>query len=132
MSESLFCYFKPLNKKEGEEQIDIVEAILPHPNGSLSQEVPPPATAEANKEAQKITKYAIKNGNCSATRKFGKSLEKLLNESTVCYWVAIYKKELERRRKTGETVPDVSVLLQSKQGRPLLIPGKLDYKSELT
>ena len=43
-------YFKPLDKKEREEQIDKVEAILPDPNGPLSQEVPPPAIAEANKD----------------------------------------------------------------------------------
>ena len=50
MSKSLFSYFKPLSKKEGEEQIDKVEAILPDPNGLLSQEVPPPAIAEVNKD----------------------------------------------------------------------------------
>ena len=151
MSKSLFSYFKPLSKKEGEEQIDKVEAILPDPNGPLSQEVPALAIAEANKDVltamkyvepkkkgpyikispeykAKIAKYAIENGNCAAARKFGKSLEKPLNESTVRSWVVIYKKELEYKRKIGETVPDVSVLPQSKRGRPLLMPDKLDYQ----
>lgn len=50
MSKSLFSYFKPLSKKEGEEKIDKVEAILPDPHGLLSQEVPPPAIVEANKD----------------------------------------------------------------------------------
>ena len=50
MSKLLFSYFKPLSKKEGEEQIDKVEAILPDPNGPLSQEVPPLVIAEANKD----------------------------------------------------------------------------------
>ena len=122
MSKSLFSYFKPLSKKEGEEQINKVEAILPDPNGPLSQEVPPPAIAEANKDIlaamqyakkkglyiklspeceTKISKYAIENGNCATARKFGKSLEKPLNESMVRSWVTIYKKELERKRKIG-------------------------------
>ena len=137
MSKSLFFYFKPLSKKEGEEQIDKVEAILSDPNGPLSQEVPALAIAEANKDVlaamkyfepkkkgpyikinpeykAKIAKYAIENGNCAAARKFGKLLEKPLNESTVLSWVVIYKKELECKRKIGETVPDVSVLPQSK------------------
>ena len=57
MSKSLFCYFKPLSKKEGEEQIDKVEAILPDPNGPLSQEVPPPAIAEANKNVLAAMQY---------------------------------------------------------------------------
>ena len=124
MSKSLFSYFKPLSKKETEEQIDKVEAMLPDPNGPLSKEVPPLAIAEANKDVlvqyvepkkkgpyikispeckAKIAKYAIENGNCAAARKFGKSLQKPLNESTVRSWVVIYKKELERKRKIGET-----------------------------
>ena len=122
MSKSLFSYFKQLSKKEGEEQIDKVEAILPYQNGPLSQEVPPPAIAEANKDVltamqhvqpkkkgpyikvspkckAKIAKYVIENGNCATARKYGKSLEKPLNESTVHSWVAIHKKELERKKE---------------------------------
>ena len=116
MSKSLFSYFKPLSKKEGEEEIDKVEDILPDPNGPLSQEVPPPAIAEVNKDVltamqhvqpkkkgpyikispeckAKIAKYAIKNGNCATARKYGKSLKKPLNESTVSSWVATYIQE---------------------------------------
>ena len=48
-----------------------------------------------------------------------------LNESTVRFWVAIYKKELECKRKIGETILNVS---ESKQGQPLLIGVKLDYQ----
>lgn len=71
---------------------------MPDPNGPLSQEVPPPAIAEVNKDVLaamqyiepkkkgfyikispeckvKIVKYAIENGNCSTARKFGKLLE---------------------------------------------------------
>lgn len=43
-------------------------------------------------------------------------------------WVAIYKKELEHKRKIGGTVPDVSVLPPSKRGQPLLIGDKLNYQ----
>ena len=123
---------------------------MPDPNGPLSQEVPPLANAEANKDVlaamkyvepkkkgpyikispeckARIAKYAIENGNCTAARKFGKSLEKPMNESTVHSWVVIYKKELECKRKIGETILNVSVLPQSKRGQPLLIPDKLDY-----
>ena len=57
MSKSLFSYFKPLSKKEGEELIDKVEVILPDPNGPLSQEVPPPAIAEANKDVLAAMQY---------------------------------------------------------------------------
>ena len=149
MSKLLFSYFKPLSKKQGEEQINKVEAILPDPNGPLSQEVPPLAITEVNKDVLaamqyveprkkgpyikvspeckvKIAKYTIANGNCTAARKFGKSLEKPLNESTVHSWVVIYKKELKRKRKIEETIPYVSVLPQSKRGRPLLFPDTLD------
>ena len=118
---------------------------MPDSSGPLSQEVPPRAIAEVNKDVlaamryvepkkkgpyikispeckAKIAKYAIENDNCAAARKFGKSLEKQLSESTVRSWVVIYKKELKRKRKIGETIPDMSVLPQSKQGQPLLIP----------
>ena len=57
MSKSLFSYFKPLSKKEGEELIDKVEVILPDPNGPLSQEVPPPVIAEANKDVLAAMQY---------------------------------------------------------------------------
>ena len=53
-------------------------------------------------------------------------MEKELNESTVRYWVSSYKKELERKRKLGETVPDVKMLPVAKRGRPLLIGDKLE------
>ena len=57
MSKSLFSYFKPLHKKEGEMQINKVEAILPDLNGPLLQEVPPRAIAEANKDVLAAMKY---------------------------------------------------------------------------
>ena len=41
-------------------------------------------------------------------------------------WVAIYKKELERKQRMGETVPEITVLPQAKRGYPLLIGEKLD------
>ena len=57
MSKSLLSYFKPLSKKEGVEKINKVEAILPDPDGPLSQEVPPPAIAEANKDVLAAMQY---------------------------------------------------------------------------
>ena len=79
-------------------------------------------------EKAKIARYAIENGNCAAARKFSKhgDLDKTLGESTVRSWVAIYKKELERKRRMGETVPEITVLPQAKRGRPLLVGEKLD------
>ena len=78
-------------------------------------------------EKAKIARYTIENGNCAAARKFSKhsDLDKTLGESTVRSWVAIYKKELERKRRMGETVPEITVLPQAKKGR-LLIGEKLD------
>ena len=62
-----------------------------------------------------IAKYAIENGNYAASRKFGHSLEKKLNESTVRSWVSLYRRELERKRKSDE-VPEVKILPEAKRG----------------
>lgn len=66
----------------------------------------------------KIAKYAIENGNCAAARKFSAPLDKPINETSVCSWVVAYKKELKRRRRIGEALPDVKVLPQCKKGQP--------------
>ena len=41
-------------------------------------------------------------------------------------WVSLYKKELECKRKMGETVLEITVLPQTKRGCPILIGEKLD------
>ena len=126
-------------------------AGLPDPKGPLSKEVPVISITEANKEVlkainneksiskkrgsynkvtpelkAKIARHAVENGNSSAARKFSKTLDKDLNESTVRSWVTQYKKELSRKRQLGETVPAVQVLPPAKRGRPLLIGDQLD------
>ena len=133
-------------------QKSTVKSALPDPKGPLAEEVHSSLIAAANKdvldilekpvaskkkgsyikitpeEKAKIARYAIENGNCAAARKFSKhgDLDKTLGESTVRSWVAIYKKELERKRRMGETVPEITVLPQAKRGRPLLIGEKLN------
>ena len=151
MFKLLFSYFKPLNKKEGESrliklklfcQIQMVHyhrkfhylLLLKWTRMYVTtlQHVQPKKKGPYIKISQvckaKTAKHAIKNGNCAAARKFGKSLEKPLNESTVHSWIAAYKKELEHKRKIGGRVPDINVLPPSKWGWPLLIADKLDYK----
>ena len=70
----------------------------------------------------------IENGNCAVARKFNKDgdLDKTLGESTVRSWVSLCKKELERKRKMDETVPEITVLPQAKRGHLLVIGEKLD------
>ena len=98
-------------------QKSTVKSALPDPKGPLAEEVDSSLIAAANKdvldilekpvpskkkgsyikvtpeEKAKIARYAIKNGNCAAARKFSKhgDLDKTLGESTVRSWVAIYK-----------------------------------------
>ena len=55
-------------------------------------------------------------------------LDKPINESSDHSWVVAYKKELKRKRKIGEALPDVQALPQCKKGRPLLLGEKLDCK----
>ena len=134
-------------------QKSTVKPALPDPKGPLSEEVHSSLISAANKdvldilekpvaskkkkgsyikitpeEKAKIARYAIENGNCAAARKFSKhgDSDKTLGESTVRSWVAIYKKELECKRRMGEIVPEITVLPQAKRGRPLLIGEKLD------
>ena len=127
MSKSILDYF----------QKSTVKPALPDPKGTLSEEVHSSLISAANKDVSdilekpekvKIARYAIENGNCAAARKFSKhgDSDKTLGESMVRSWVAIYKKELERKRRMGETVPEITVLPQAKRGRPLLIGEKLD------
>lgn len=52
----------------------------------------------------------IENGNCAAARKFSAPLDKPIYESSVRAWVVAHKKELKRKRRIGETFPDVEVL----------------------
>lgn len=106
----------------------------PDPKGPLSKEVPTISIIEANKEVKKaidqppkkrkgttyikvtpevkakIAKFAVENVNCAAARKYSKELKEHLNESTVCSWVSTYKRELERKRKSGEDDLVVKVL----------------------
>ena len=63
---------------------------------------------------KQIAKYTIENGNCAAARKFSAPLDKPINESSVCSWVVAYKKELRRKRRIGEALPDVQVLPECK------------------
>ena len=48
----------------------------------------------------KIAKEAIAIGNSAAARKNSKKLSMVLNESSVRSWLAMYKKELSRKRKS--------------------------------
>ena len=73
----------------------------------------------------KIAKEAIAIGNSAAARKNSKKLGMNLNESSVRSWVATYKKELSRKRKSGEEL-DVDILPLKKRGRPLLLGELLD------
>ena len=45
-----------------------------------------------------------------------KNLVKPINESSVRSWVVAYKKELRRKRRIGEALPDVQVLPECKKG----------------
>ena len=73
----------------------------------------------------KIAKEAIAIGNSTAARKNSKKLGMVLNESSVHSWVATYKKELSKKRKSGEEL-DVDILPLKKRGRPLLLGELLD------
>ena len=126
-------------------------AGLPNPKGPFSKEVPVVSITEANKEVQKaissektifkkrgsykkvtpeletkIARHAVENDNSSGARKFSKTLDKNLNESTVHSKVTLYNKKLMRLRQLGETVPAAVVLPSAKRGRPLLIGDQLD------
>ena len=118
MSKSLYAYFK--RKEQGKES-QVTSVLLPDPKGPLSEDVLSSAISKVNKEILRfcaktdttknkkkgpylkvtpemkatIAKYAIENGNCAASRKFGCSLERKLNENTVRSWMSVYKKELE-------------------------------------
>ena len=96
------------------------------PKGPLSQEVLTTSVIEANKEVKKvidqspkkkkgstyikvtlevkakIAKFVIENGNCAAARKYSKVSKEHLNESTVSSRIFMYKREVKRKRKSGE------------------------------
>ena len=46
----------------------------------------------------KVARYAIENGNCQAARKFS-TTDKVIDESSVRGWVAMYMREMERKRE---------------------------------
>ena len=147
MSKSILTYFKPVGNRNGEQQVK-----LPDPTGPLTEELPSSVISTANKDIiesskiesstktkgpyakftpefkAKIAKYAIENGNCAAARKFSAPVDKPINESSVRFWVVAYKKELRRKRRIGEALPDVQVLPECKKGGPLLLGEKLDCK----
>ena len=61
-----------------------------------------------------VARYAIENGNCQAAIKFS-TTGKVIDKSTVRGWVTTYKREMERKRKAGEEVSDVTLLPEAKR-----------------
>ena len=134
---SLFRYYKPVKK-------------LPDSNGDLSTIITPAAIQEANKEVLKATEnaergkrklykkisdsmraeigwYALENGNAASVRKFSKSFDTPLNESTVRSLKKSYVKARDmKKREMGEDDVVLESLPPKKRGHPLLLSENLD------
>ena len=141
----LHCYFK-------------ISSKLPDPNGPLSETIPSQAIKEADEIVKQSTqndstkhnrgtylkftptqqapaaKYAIKNGNQAAIRRYSKEFCTEIKQNTLSTWKSKYLNEIKEHHKArvydklGEIV--VSSLLSKKRGRPLLLGDKLDKQAQ--